>query len=385
MIKLRPGLPEEVGMSAQKIQYIRGLAKDWVTQGIVSALVVLVARRGSIVLQESFGQLAPDRNTSPELDTLFPFGSATTLITTTAAMILVDDGLLGLNRPVSTYIPEFRGEGKERVMVHHLLTHTSGFREKEVRAYIKKKKGSIKIPPPEAGQHPEINEYLFLTYDTPLESLPGSEMDYQHYGIELLGEIVHRVSGRLLPDFARERIFEPLGMKDTYYTVPDSARDRVVKRPPDAPFADWLDGRELQEIPWAAWGAFTTPGDMAIFCQMFLNRGRYGEVRILSPAAVTEMTCNQIPGVGAWFKDEFIPEASWGFGWNVHGHKRALGDGTLQSPQAFYQGNAGGLLMWVDPVYEIVGVYFSTALQLIVQEWPGDLFMNAVTAAVIDL
>jgi CubicO group peptidase (beta-lactamase class C family) len=123
---------------------------------------------------------------------------------------------------------------------------------------------------------------------------------------------------------------------------------------------------------------------MATFGQMFLNQGRYGDVRVLSRAAVSEMTRNQVAGLSAQYRDEHIPEATWGIGWNVHGDKRAFGEGSLQSPQAFYQGNAGGPIVWVDPTYELVGVYFSTALQLIEEEWPGDLFINAVTAAVED-
>jgi len=122
--------------------------------------------------------------------------------------------------------------------------------------------------------------------------------------------------------------------------------------------------------------------DMAIFGQMFLNRGRYGEMRILSPAAVAEMTRNQIPGVSAQDAGEFFPEASWGFGWSIHGNKRALEYGSLYAPQAFDHIGAGGVFFWVDPVYEIVGVYFSVVLDQ--SKSCRDLFMNAVTAAVVD-
>jgi CubicO group peptidase (beta-lactamase class C family) len=127
--------------------------------------------------------------------------------------------------------------------------------------------------------------------------------------------------------------------------------------------------------------------DMAIFGQMFLNRGSYGEVSILSPAAVAEMTRNQIPGVSAQYRGEFFPEASWGFGWGIHGKNRALIGGSLHSPQAFAQHGAGGVYFWVDPVYEIVGVYFSVVLEIIDDTRPNecyDLFTNAVTAAVVD-
>src|SRR5262249_50983070 len=186
--------------------------------------------------------------------------SLTKPITATAAMILVEDGLLGLQRRVSDYIPEFIGEGKQAVMVHHLLTHTSGLRDEDVRAHAAKKRGVVTIPPPEATQHPWINEDLFLRYDAPLWKPPGVEMSYSNCGYNLVGEIVRRVSGQALADFASERIFEPLGMQETFYIVPDVVRARIVRRPLDAPFPTTggitpaldTDTRERQEWPNAA-------------------------------------------------------------------------------------------------------------------------------------
>jgi serine-type D-Ala-D-Ala carboxypeptidase len=391
----RPGAPEEVGMSARRVRHIEQLAAGWVAQGITSALVILVARRGVIVLHEAFGRLTPDDDAPPvRRDTIYPLSSLTKPITATAAMLLVEDGLLGLQRPVSEYLPEFRGEGKHAVMVHHLLTHTSGLREQDVNAHAAKKRGVVAIPPPEATQHPWLNEYLFLRYDALLWKPPGVEMSYCSYGYNLLGEIVRRVSGQALADFARERIFEPLGMQDTFYIVPDAVRARIVSRPLDAPFAatvatgaPGLATRKNQELPLASGGVYSTAIDMAIFGQMFLNRGSYGEVSILSPAAVAEMTRNQIPGISAQYRGEFFPEASWGFGWSIHGNKRTSQWGSLYSPHAFDHNGAGGVYVWVDPVYEIVGVYFQVTLERIddiLTQHRYDLFTNAVTAAVVD-
>ena len=381
-MRLRPGTPEEAGMSAQRVRRVIDSAKGWVAQGITPALVILVARRGVIVIHEAFGRLTPEPDSPTlELDTIFPLASITKPITATAAMILVEDGLLGLNRPVSWYIPEFVGEGKDAVMVHHLLTHTSGLRQEDVNAHAEKNKGTVEIPPPDETQHPRVNEHLFLRYDAPLWKPPGAEMSYCSYGYDLVGEIVRRVSGRSLDDFARERIFEPLGMKDTYYIVPGSVGHRIVKRPADALPADF-DIQEHQETPWACGGAYSTAMDMVIFGQMFLNRGTYGDTRILSPASVTEMTRNQIPGIGSGHGDEFFPEASWGFGWSVCGSKKSLNYAeTLHSPKAFTHGGAGGTFLWVDPVYEIAGAYFSVRFE----RSCADLFMNAVTAAVVDV
>jgi CubicO group peptidase (beta-lactamase class C family) len=207
-------------------------------------------------------------------------------------------------------------------------------------------------------------------------------MSYCGYGYGLLGEIVRRVSGRSIDAFARERIFDPLGMKDTSYIVPDSSRHRVVRRPADAPWAAF-DSLDTQEIPWPMYGAFSSPIDMAIFGQMFLNRGAYGDVRILGPAAVAAMTRNQIPGVSASWNWQSFPEASWGYGWDVYGEKTARYYSTLLSPKAFGHSGAGGTNLRVDPRYQIVVIYFAVGLEM-EAEREFDLFMDAVMAAVID-
>src|SRR5260370_26289295 len=120
--------------------------------------------------------------------------SLTKPISARAAMLLVEDGLLSLQRPVSDYIPEFVGEGKQAVMVHHLLTHTSGLRDEDALAHAAKKRDMVLIPPAEATQHPFINEVLWLRYDAPLWKAPGVEMSYCNYGYNLLGEVVRRGS-----------------------------------------------------------------------------------------------------------------------------------------------------------------------------------------------
>jgi CubicO group peptidase (beta-lactamase class C family) len=384
-MKLRPGNPEEAGMSAERVRHVVDLAKGWVVQGITPALVVLAARRGVVVIHEAFGRLTPEQDSpSLELDTIFPLTSLTKPITATSAMILVEDGLLGLNRPVSEYIPEFTGEEKENVMVHHLLTHTSGLKEGEVRKHAEKKKGAVEIPPADETQPAFMNEHLFLRYDAPLSMPPGKEMSYCSIGYNLLGEIVRRTSGKSVDDFARERIFQPLGMKDTYYILPESEVQRIVRRSADAPFAEYLESRER---PLYSSGAWSTAMDMTIFGQMFLNGGIYDNTRILSPASVAEMTRDQIPGIGSRYEWEVFPGALWGFGWSICGNKKAVAWGeTLQSPATFCHGGSGNVFLWVDPVYEIVGSYFFVSLQPSPKGYyQTDLFINAVTAAIVDV
>jgi len=393
VMQLRTGVAEEVGMSTRRLRGVVRIAERWVAQGTTQALVLLVARRGAIVLHEALGRLTPDDDApSVKRDTIYPMTSLTKPITATAAMTLVEEGLLSLQRPVSDYIPEFIGEGKKMVMVHHLLTHTSGLRDEDVLAHAEKKRDLVTIPRPEETQHPLIGEMLWLRYDAPLWKAPGVEMCYSNYGYNLLGEVVRRVSGQSLADLASDRIFQPLRMEDTFYVVPESVRARIVRRPAEAPFtigvvAPGLGTRGHEELPLASAGVYSTAADIAVFGQMFLNRGSYGDVRILSPASVSEMTRNQIPGISSRWVDEFFPEATWGLGWSIHGNKKALRGGSLHSPQAFSHQGAGGIGVWVDPVYDLVGVYFSVVLEMIDSlhaKTCFDLFMNGVTAAVVD-
>ncbi|GAJ02784.1 unnamed protein product, partial [marine sediment metagenome] len=154
-MQLRQGLPNEVGVSPERIRRIFTMLRDWVSDGTLPAVSVLVARRGTIFLQESFGTLGPDPN-SPLVkpDTIFGIGSITKVFTATAIMLLVEDGLVGLNRKVQEYIPEFKGEGKEEVLVSHIVTHTSGMSDKEIRALEDKIWGKVDFPSLEPTEHP---------------------------------------------------------------------------------------------------------------------------------------------------------------------------------------------------------------------------------------
>lgn len=377
-------------MSDERVRRLAVLAEQEVADGMTSALVVLVARRGVIVLHEAFGRLRPDDDAPLPWNAIYPLASLTKPITATVVMTLVEEGLLGLNRPVAEYVPEFASEGKEgkgAVMVHQLLTHTSGLTDQEIRAHGERL-GLVAPVEPGRIDFPPIETQLRIACEAPLSRPPGLEMSYSNYGYQLLGEIVRRVSGKPLADLAAERIFEPLGMCDTSFGVPETRSQRFVQRPASAPHAEMLNSREHQGVRAAAGGASSTAMDVGVFGRMFLNRGRYGEECILSPAAVAEMTRNQIPGIGARFMQEVFPEGSWGLGWSVSGTtKRVWRDGSLHSGQKFSHGGLGGVYLWVDPVQELVGVYFSTTLDLLPSGFPKsnrDLFMNVASAAIVD-
>ncbi len=382
-------------MSGRRLRQIAELAQEWVREGFTQTMVLLAARRGTIVLHEAFGRLTPeaDAPTTP-LDAIFPLASISKVLTATALVILVEEGRVGLNRPVSMYIPEFRGDGKEKVLVRHLLTHTSGILGEELEKFAKENAGKVAIPPAPETLHPLVNEWLHLRYGGPLWKPPGEEMSYCGLNFELVAEIIRRMSGMSLDHFTSEKIFQPLGMSGTFFCPFDSPPERRIRRPPDPDFPpDAFDLAMETDRLCMAWGtALSTAVDLATFGQMFLNRGAYGPARILSPASVAAMTRNQIPGVPAKFFAETFPEASWGFGWSVHGTKSGS-CGGLYSAEAFeHWGGGGGSYLWVDPVYDLLGVYFAVAPALgpstkatdWAKGWRNDLFTDAVTAAVVE-
>lgn len=308
-MELKFGLPQEAGIRADAVHNIKDHAELWVTEGSTPALVLLAARRGVIFLHEAYGHLTnePDSPTLT-LDAIFPLASLSKTITATAIMILVEDGLVGLNRPVQEYIPEFTGDSREAVMVHQLLTHTSGLRDEDWEEVIERESDTAEIPPPEETMNPKVNELLHFLLRTPLGLPPGQEMYYSGANYYLVGEIVRRVSGNSLDQFTQERIFNPIGMKDSFFTVPKGVQSRVVRRPEEAPGFTYQD-QEFMERPSPSGGAYSTALDIARFGQMFLNDGIYGDRRILSPATVAAMTRDQIPGISASFIDLHMPNA----------------------------------------------------------------------------
>lgn len=396
---LRPGSADEVGIDPQRLARARDLCAQWVAEGHTPTLGVCVARRGMIVLHEAFGLLGPGPD-SPSLarDSLFPVSSITKPVTATLVMQLVEEGLLGLNRPVVDYLPEVTGDGVEDILVHHLLTHTSGYEvlrdPSMVRHVAAKVERGFELPPCPENQHPDIHRRLFLFRDAPRVAGAGQEMVYSDLNYLLLGEIVRRLSGRRLEDLARERIFTPLGMHSSFLEVPEAESHRVVQRAMGLPLTDQHDprlhlgSRVSQEIPSAAGGLYTTALDLATFGQAFLDGGRLGNARILSRAAVEAMTCDQIPGLRARFFGKQGERASCGYGWLVTSPvKWKYFEGSLRTLGTFCHPGAGGTCVWIDRERELVGVYFEVTTRVtedFSHRWNFDLFQNVITAALDD-
>lgn len=407
---LQEGAPEKVGMDPERVDRVRKLAASWVERGEAPSLVVLVARRGVIVLHEAFG-VRRQEDTTPTLkrDSIFTIASCSKPITAAAVMCLVDDGLIGLNRPFIDYVPELDVPGVqwlEEARVADLLCHTSGLDDLELVAFIEAAaKRSPALPPAAPGQHPALGKRIHLAAGAPLARRPGTAMLYSSFGYNLLGDIVRRVSGQPFWQFVRTRLFEPLGMRDSYFVLPPELRARRVYRAPGMPGTQpapglhgGVDSPEYDELDLGAVGAASTAWDLAVFLQMLVNRGAYGGERILSAASVAVMTRHHVDTSVPWIWPVINPATGKRMDFEIHGGGYGYGlfifaagdrfrpNGALASLAAFGHVGYGGTCIWADPERELVGVYLSVSPRLH-RDLPvtnPDLFQNAVHAAILD-
>ena len=393
MTKLRTGTAEEAGMRAEQIELIEERATQWVQGERTPTLSLLVARHGVVCLQGAWGPLTIGEAPLAQTDSYWPFASTSKPITAAAVMTLVEEGLLGLTRPVQFYIPELQGAGTDEILVQHLLTHTSGFDDDEDSAWMAAKMANgFDVPPCPDNQDEVVHAQLCARYSLATSKPPGREMVYANTNYDLLGEIIRRVSGLSFPDFLAQRIFDPLGMTSARVGFDRSIEENMVcnfdiQFTPDMPTGDEL--RALASIRQSSGAVYGTVGDLGIFAQMILNGGSYGDATILRPATVAQMTRNQTPGIGTDFFGSWKPESSWSYGFSVMSTNRwAWYDGTLPPNGVVSHGGLGGIYFWVDPTLDLIGLYFSYCADVDpetgVHHWDADLFQNMVTAAVAD-
>jgi CubicO group peptidase (beta-lactamase class C family) len=407
---LQEGAPETVGMDSVRVDRLKGLARSWVENGDTPSLVVLAARRGVVVLHEAFG-VRSQEDTTPTLkrDSIFPLASCSKPITAAAVMCLVEDGLIGLNRPFIEYIPELdvpAVQWLDEARVADLLCHTAGIDDLELGAFIEAAaKRSPEVPPAAPGQHPVLGRRIRLAAGAPLTRRPGTAMLYSNFGYNLLSDIVRRVSGQPFWQFVRSRLFEPLGMLDSYFVLPPELRQRRVYRTQGMPVTQpvpgmhgGIDSAEYDELDTGSNGAASTAWDLAAFLQMLLNRGAYGGKQILSPASVAAMARPQVDASIPWLWPRISPTTGkrmefefhgggYGYGLFLFGPGDRFGlNGALASPSAFGHGGFASAYIWADPERELLGVYLTVVPRLHrdFAVGPMDLFQNAVHAAIVD-
>jgi uncharacterized protein YbbC (DUF1343 family)/CubicO group peptidase (beta-lactamase class C family) len=324
-----PPAPLTLETDDRRFAKIEPLAQREITAGHLPGALILVGHRGKIVYRRAFGLRALKPRVQPMTpDTIFDIASLTKVVaTTTAIMQLADGQRLRLDEPAAKFWPEFARQGKGRITIRQLLTHTSGMRP-EVHARMRWSgyQGALAAI---ADDHP-VNP-------------PGTKFKYSDVNFIVLGEVVRRVSGRPLEVYCQQEIFGPLGLRDTSFKPPSGQQARIA--PCDAQNDRWRWG-EVQDptahrmggVAGHA-GVFSTADDLAIFAQMLLDGGVSRGKRILSPEAVTAMTKPQrLPG-GATRR---------GLGWDIQSPY------SKEHNAAFPQGSFGhtgytGTSIWMDP------------------------------------
>ncbi len=335
--------PDAAGMDGEVLAQIEKRMRQFVADHEISGSVTLVARQGRIVHLAAVGHADIAANRPMREDTLFAIASMTKPITATAVMILRDEGKLSLDDPVSKYIPEFanvRLEGKPatpEINVRHLLTHTSGLSGSQ------QNQGTLEATAKGLSARP-------------LAFAPGTRWEYSP-GLTVAGRVVEVVSGKSFEQFLEERIFRPLGMKDTTFHPSAEQRSRLATlyKPGNdkkslVATPNWLNDVTAERSPNPSGGLFSTALDMAQFYQAILQNGELGGRRILSPQTVQEMVSPQTGDL----RTGFTPGNGWGLGWCVV--REPQGVTRMLSPGTYGHGGAFGTQGWVDPHRQMVFV-----------------------------
>jgi uncharacterized protein YbbC (DUF1343 family)/CubicO group peptidase (beta-lactamase class C family) len=301
-----------------------------IEQGKLPGAVLVVGHDGLIVYQKAYGKraLVPQPEAMTE-DTIFDIASLTKIVATTSSLMkLFEQGKFRLNDKITEYIPEFQG-GKSEVTIRNLLTHFSGLAP------------DVALDQPWKGYETGIR----MAATTRPESPPGARYIYSDINFILLGELIHRLSGQTLPEYASRNIFQPLGMKETMFLPPASLVPRIAPTERVTPNGLPLRGvvhdptaRNMGGVAGHA-GVFSTASDLARFAQMMLNGGELDGVRIFSPLTVRKFTEPQSP------PDQSILR---GLGWDIdspHSGNR----GELFPIGSFGHTGFTGTSIWIDP------------------------------------
>ncbi|HEY6504263.1 MAG TPA: serine hydrolase [Chitinophagaceae bacterium] len=377
--------PEMAGFSSERLMRIDKAMDEWVKKEWMNGGVALIIRDGKIVYHKASGYNDLDTKAPLQKDAIFRIASQTKAITSVAIMILFEEGKLLLNDPVSKYIPSFRKQtvldkfnaadttytttpATREVTIKDLLTHTSGLGyaqigTREFNAIYAKNNITAGIG---------VTDRSLLDAMTQLGSLPLMHQPGQKwtYGLntDLLGCLVEVISGMTLDDFFRTKIFEPLGMKDTYFQVPAEKASRLVNIYSEdstgrlsKAFANMLNSQALADYPLkkstyysGGAGLSSTIYDYGVFLQMLLNGGVYNGKRILSRNTVRMMTMNQIGDIVFRGDDKF------GLGFSVVSEK----NGNIPAQAGtFSWGGAFATSYWVDPKEKIVLLFYRQLLR----------------------
>jgi len=349
---IEPSAAQSDYLDPSRLGRIDDLVQAAIRERKLPGAVVLVGRHQRIHYRMAFGNRTVIPSTEPmTVDTLFDLASLTKVVATTSSvMLLVEQGRIRLNDPVADYIPEFKRHGKSTITVRHLLTHMSGLGP------------DLDLTDPWEGYKTAIA----LAVDEVPVAQPDERFIYSDINFILLGDIVSRISGMSLDQFARVYLFEQLGMRETMFNPPAALRSRIAPTEHSKSLArssgrpDVMMLRGLVDDPMARRmggvaghaGLFSTADDLAIFCRMLLGGGAYGKARVLSPLTVARMISPSTPPHECNVR---------GLGWDLDSIYSA-NRGELLPPGSFGHTGFTGPSLWIDPMSGLYVVFLTNRL-----------------------
>ncbi|MDD3837243.1 MAG: serine hydrolase [Phenylobacterium sp.] len=377
------------GFSADRLRRIdRFIDEKYVATGRLPCAQLVIARRGEVVHETVLGKRDLERGLPAEADTLYRIYSMTKPITSVAFMMLVEEGKVALDDPVERYIPAWKDLGvyaagslgafattrpARAMQVVDLLRHTSGltygFQNRTMVDHAYRKTG---VGGTDSGL--DLDGFIAELAKLPLEFSPGEAWNYS-VSTDVLGYLVQKISGQPFQDFLTQRIFEPLGMTETGFTVPAGQEGRFAACYNITP----KGGLKLQDDPQASaylapptfysggGGLVSTAADYLKFTQMLLNRGELGGRRLLAPKTLQLMTANHLPGdadLTQMSRSLFSESTNAGVGFGL-GFAVVIDPPKTLVPCSkgeFYWGGAASTAFWVDPVEELTVVFMTQAM-----------------------
>ncbi len=378
--ELAPARPETVGLSSERLERIATAVERSIAEKRIAGAVTLVARRGRVAWLRAQGMADREAGKPMRTDSIFRICSMTKAITSLAVMMLYEEGRFLLDDPVSRYIPEFKNPkvlvkpasgapytipADKEITIRHLLTHTSGLTyhwNPALGAMYKDADVAHGLLVYDGTNQDSVRRLAAL----PLLFNPGERWEYG-LGIDVLGQLVEVVSGQTLDQFLRARVFGPLGIKDTFFYVPEDKLDRLataytwyaekgLSRFPEAPITEGAFSyaadypyRGPKKLYAGGAGLSSTASDYARFCQMMLDGGKVGAVRLVSRKSVELMTHDQLGKVG--------PDQGFGLGFGIDGVKSPLHE--LGSPGEYDWGGFFYTAFVIDPQEQMITIFMA--------------------------
>jgi len=380
---LSEATPQSVGISPDRLKKLDGMLEESMKNDENPGLVALVARNGKIVYYTAKGSADAVSGKAMEKDAIFRIASQTKAITSTAVMMLWEEGKFRLDDPISMYIPEFKNPqviqnfryadtsytslpAKKEITIRHLLTHTSGLGYgvidgDERMRMIYQKAGIIDLY---TTENISIGENVKKLAKLPLHHHPGEKYTYSE-GLDVLGYLIEIISEMPFDQFLRTRLFDPLGMNDTWFYLPDAKANRLVKvqRKVNGKWENFPVTFYDPQYPVTGAKKFFSGGaglsstakDYATFLQMYLNGGELNGVRILSRSTIETMMQNQVGDLWGGGKH-------YGLAFGVV-TADGVAEGGIGSEGTFDWGGYFNTQYFADPQEKVIGILMKQTSQ----------------------